>query len=95
MFIFDLFLFLLQMVASGCDEPPSFTDLVRQTHTRKDGTFIHHRAHSIVIEVEEAVSQMTSDDGSPNATPRILLNQEYIKVLLKNSLFYYLQHVYV
>ncbi|CAL9224237.1 unnamed protein product [Arabidopsis halleri] len=77
------------MIESGSDQPPPFTDLVRKTRTRKDGTFIDERAKSLVIDVEEVVKLMTSEDGSPNsvnetdstaATPtHILLNQEYLK----------------
>ncbi|XP_010451618.1 PREDICTED: uncharacterized protein LOC104733767 [Camelina sativa] len=77
------------MIASGLDQPPPFTDLVRKTHTRKDGTFIDERAKSLVLDVEEAVTLITNDDGSPtsvnqtdssDATPtHILLNQEYLK----------------
>ncbi|XP_024009780.1 uncharacterized protein LOC112085048 isoform X2 [Eutrema salsugineum] len=71
------------MIESGSAEPPPYTAFVRKTHTRKDGTFIDARAESIVLEVEEAVTQMTTDDGSPNAstaaTSRIKFNQEYLK----------------
>ncbi|CAH2047788.1 unnamed protein product, partial [Thlaspi arvense] len=80
------------MVASGLDEPPPYTDLVHKTHTRSDGTFVDGRSESLVLEVEEAVSEMTADDGSPHsdsqgtstaatsAIPtRILLNEEFLK----------------
>ncbi|CAH2065378.1 unnamed protein product, partial [Thlaspi arvense] len=80
------------MVESGLDEPPPYTDLVRKTHTRSDGTFVDGRSESLVLEVEEAVAEMTADDGSPHsdsqgtstaatsAIPtRILLNQEFLK----------------
>ncbi|XP_010478935.1 PREDICTED: uncharacterized protein LOC104757848 [Camelina sativa] len=74
------------MIESASDEPPAYTDLVRKTHTRKDGTFIDHRAECLVNEVEEAVSQFTSEDGSPHSQTatsailsRVLLNKEYLK----------------
>ncbi|CAH2065614.1 unnamed protein product [Thlaspi arvense] len=80
------------MVESGLDEPPPYTDLVRKTHTRSDGTFVDGRSESLVLEVEEAMAEMTADDGSPHsdsqstsiaatsAIPtRILLNQEFLK----------------
>ncbi|CAH2060872.1 unnamed protein product [Thlaspi arvense] len=80
------------MVESGLDEPPPYTNLVRKTHTRSNGTFVDGRSESLVLEVEEAVAEMTADDGSPHsdsqgtstaatsAIPtRILLNQEFLK----------------
>ncbi|KAF2541399.1 hypothetical protein F2Q68_00031270 [Brassica cretica] len=36
------------MVASGTNERPSFTDLVRATHTRPDGTFVDYRAEELL-----------------------------------------------
>lgn len=82
------------MVEGGLDEPPSFIDLVRKTHTRKDGSFIDERAEALVLEVEEAVDSMILDEDSPNdvsptastatTTPsrRFLLDQEFLKVPL-------------
>ncbi|XP_033133914.1 uncharacterized protein LOC117127489 [Brassica rapa] len=35
------------MVASGTNERPSFTDLVRATHTRPDRTFVDYRAEEL------------------------------------------------
>lgn len=82
------------MVEGGLDEPPSFIDLVRKTHTRKDGSFIDERAEALVLEVEEAVDSMILDedspnDGSPTASTattipsrRFLLDQEFLKVPL-------------
>ncbi|XP_010485117.1 PREDICTED: uncharacterized protein LOC104763445 [Camelina sativa] len=74
------------MIESGSDEPPAYTDLVRNTHTRKDGTFIDHHVDCLVNEVEDVVSQITTEDGSPHsqtatsAIPsRVLLNKEYLK----------------
>ncbi|KAG7536851.1 hypothetical protein ISN44_As13g007750 [Arabidopsis suecica] len=56
-----------EMIESGSDQPPPFTELGRMTRTHKDGTFIDERAKSLVIDVEEAVKLMTSEDGSPNS----------------------------
>ncbi|CAN7045807.1 unnamed protein product [Brassica rapa subsp. trilocularis] len=80
------------MVEGGLDEPPSFIDLVRKTHTRKDGSFIDERAEALVLAVEEAVDSMILDEDSPNgASPtastattapsrRFLLDQEFLKL---------------
>ncbi|KAL0730082.1 hypothetical protein Bca4012_026175 [Brassica carinata] len=79
------------MVEGGLDEPPSFIDLVRKTHTRKDGSFIDERAEALVLEVEEAVDSMILDEDSPNGVSptastastapsrRFLLDQEFLK----------------
>ncbi|KAJ0253218.1 hypothetical protein HA466_0122810 [Hirschfeldia incana] len=79
------------MVEGGLDEPPSFIDLVRKTHTRKDGSFIDERAEALVLEVEEAVDSMLLDEDSPNSgsptastattapSRRFLLDQEFLK----------------
>ncbi|CAN8288814.1 unnamed protein product, partial [Cochlearia groenlandica] len=75
------------MVEGGTDEPPALTQLVRKTHTRKDGTFIDSRAEAIVLEVEQATSEFIDEEGSPNGLSqtassgpsRHLLNKEYIK----------------
>ncbi|CAH2035505.1 unnamed protein product, partial [Thlaspi arvense] len=81
------------MVESGLYEPPLYINLVRKTHKRSDG---NGRSETLVHEVEKVVAQMTAADGSPisssqttstAATPsRILLNQEFLKVLENNSL---------
>ncbi|KAH0890217.1 hypothetical protein HID58_052646 [Brassica napus] len=34
--------------------PPSYPDLVRKTHTRKDRTFMNEQAEALVLEVEQA-----------------------------------------
>ncbi|KAF2611380.1 hypothetical protein F2Q70_00010888 [Brassica cretica] len=68
-------------------EPPSYTDLVRKTHTKKDGTFGDYRAEELVIQAEMDATQVsnTNSDGSPqspsatSAPSRILLNQAYLK----------------
>ncbi|CAE6127203.1 unnamed protein product [Arabidopsis arenosa] len=83
------------MIELGSDQPPPFTELVRRTCTRKDGIFIDERAKYLVIDVEEVVKLMTSDEGSLNsvnetdsttATPtHILLNQEYLKVRARGA----------
>ena len=41
-----LFFPLLYVVDEGFEEPVSYPDLVRKTHTRKDGTFIDERAEN-------------------------------------------------
>lgn len=81
------------MVESSLDEPPPFTDLVRKTHTRKDGTFIDPRSESLVLEVEEAAKQVMEEDDSLNGLSqtassgvvpsRHILNKEYLKVFTK------------
>ncbi|KAH0903679.1 hypothetical protein HID58_043182 [Brassica napus] len=68
-------------------EPPSYTDLVRRTHTKKDGTFGDYRAEELVTQAEMEATQAsnTNSDGSPqspsatSAPSRILLNQAYLK----------------
>ncbi|KAF3507162.1 hypothetical protein F2Q69_00004899 [Brassica cretica] len=68
-------------------EPPSYTDLVRRTHTKKDGTFGDFRAEELVTQAEMVATQVsnTNSDGSPqspsatSAPSRILLNQAYLK----------------
>ncbi|WZY93085.1 hypothetical protein YC2023_065414 [Brassica napus] len=78
------------MIDQGLDTLPSYTDLARKTHTRKDGTFMDERTEQLVLEVEQAVEEML-EDGSPvgdsqtcstaatENSKRLLLNQEYIK----------------
>ncbi|KAG7572679.1 putative transposase Ptta/En/Spm plant [Arabidopsis suecica] len=73
------------VIKSGKDEPIPFTDLLRATHMRKDGTYVEYRAKSIVEEVEQTVSQLPSD-GSPNATNQTaipshthLINQTFLE----------------
>ncbi|KAF3507612.1 hypothetical protein F2Q69_00007839 [Brassica cretica] len=68
-------------------EPPSYTDLVRRTHTKKDETFGDYRAEELVTQAEMEATQAsnTNSDGSPqspsatSAPSRILLNQAYLK----------------
>ncbi|KAH0892510.1 hypothetical protein HID58_054939 [Brassica napus] len=68
-------------------EPPSYTDLVRRTHTKKDGTFGDYRAEELVTQAEMEATRVsnTNSDGSPqspsatSAPSRILLNQAYLK----------------
>ncbi|CAE5974672.1 unnamed protein product [Arabidopsis arenosa] len=77
---------MASMVESGLDEPPPFTDLVRRTHTRKDGT-MDARSESLVLEVEEAAKQVMEEDDSLNdqtassggLPSRLVLNKEYLK----------------
>ena len=52
------------MIDQGLDALPSYTDLPRKTHTRKDGTFMDERTEQLVLEVEQAVEEML-EDGSP------------------------------
>ncbi|CAE6126360.1 unnamed protein product [Arabidopsis arenosa] len=80
---------MASMVESGLDEPPPFTDLVRRTHTRKDGTFMDARSESLVLEVEEAAKQVMEEDdslddqtASSGGLPfRLVLNKEYLKAV--------------
>ena len=81
------------MVASGTNERPSFTDLVRATHTRPDGTFVDYRAEEMVTQAEMEATQLSNTEGSPGSpsatsTPsRLKLNKAYLKVcLLKISI---------
>ncbi|KAJ0234699.1 hypothetical protein HA466_0271700 [Hirschfeldia incana] len=74
------------VVEEGFEAPISYLDLVRRTHSHKDGTFMDERAESIILEVEEAVDEMlqegsTFGDSETDTTTskRLLLNQEYIK----------------
>ncbi|XP_013624677.1 PREDICTED: uncharacterized protein LOC106330813 [Brassica oleracea var. oleracea] len=68
-------------------ELPSYTDLVRRTHAKKDGTFGDYRAEELVTQAEMEATQVsnTNSDGSPqspsatSAPSRILLNQAYLK----------------
>ncbi|XP_048637518.1 uncharacterized protein LOC106454035 [Brassica napus] len=61
------------MVASGTNERPSFTDLVRATHTRPDGTFVDYRAEELVTQAEMEATQLSNTDGSPGS-PKLLKN---------------------
>ncbi|KAL0743435.1 hypothetical protein Bca4012_084948 [Brassica carinata] len=73
------------MVASGTNERPSFTDLVRATHTRPDGTFVDYRAEEMVTQVEMEATQLSNTEGSPgspseSSTPsHVKLNKAYLK----------------
>ncbi|XP_033134137.1 uncharacterized protein LOC117127660 [Brassica rapa] len=75
----------VQMVASGTNERPSFTDLVRATHTRPDGTFVDYRAEELVTQAEMEATQLSNTDGSPgspsaSSTPsRLKINKAYLK----------------
>ncbi|KAH0897489.1 hypothetical protein HID58_047057 [Brassica napus] len=85
-----LFFPLLYVVDEGFEEPVSYPDLVRKSHTRKDGTFIDERAEALVLEVKQAVEEMLQE-GSPGGdsqtdstaattiSKRLLLNQEYTR----------------
>ena len=55
------------MVASGTNERPSFTDLVRATHTRPDGTFVDYRAEELVTQAEMEATQLSNTEGSPGS----------------------------
>ncbi|KAL0836100.1 hypothetical protein Bca101_087989 [Brassica carinata] len=55
------------MVASGTNERPSFTDLVRVTHTRPDGTFVDYRAEELVTQAEMEATQLSNTEGSPGS----------------------------
>ena len=84
--IYCNYFYFLQMVASGTNERPSFTDLVRATHTRPDGTFVDYRAEELVTQAELEATQLSNTDGSPrspsaSSTPsRLKINKAYLKV---------------
>ncbi|XP_010451835.1 PREDICTED: uncharacterized protein LOC104734025 [Camelina sativa] len=65
---------------SGKDEPVPYTDLLRQTHMRKDRTYVDYRAKSIVEEVELTVSQLEAADGSPLPSHTHLINQTFLEI---------------
>ncbi|XP_048615754.1 uncharacterized protein LOC106350454 [Brassica napus] len=73
------------MVASGTNERPSFTDIVRATHTRPDGTFVDYRAEELVTQAELEATQLSNtyrSPGSPSAssTPsRLKISKAYLK----------------
>ncbi|KAF3602489.1 hypothetical protein F2Q69_00035472 [Brassica cretica] len=73
------------MVASGTNERPSFTDLVRATHTRPDETFVDYRAEELVTQAEMEATQLSNTEGSPgspsaSSTPsRLKLKKAYLK----------------
>lgn len=73
------------MVASGTNERPSYTDLFRATHTRPDGTFLDYRAEELVTQAEMEATQLSNTEGSPwspsaSSTPsRLKLNKAYLK----------------
>nr|VDD31861.1 unnamed protein product [Brassica oleracea] len=85
------------MVASGTNERPSFTDLVRATHTRPDGTFVNYRAEELVTQAELEATQLSNTDespGSPSAssTPsRLKINKAYLKKAFIKIVFCYVQ----
>ena len=55
------------MVASGTNERPSFTDLVRATHTRPDGTLVDYRAEELVTQAEMEATHLSNTEGSPGS----------------------------
>uniref|UniRef100_M4EWG6 Uncharacterized protein n=1 Tax=Brassica campestris TaxID=3711 RepID=M4EWG6_BRACM len=69
--------------ASG--EPPSYTALVRETHSRPDGTFEDYRAEEQVTQAEMEATQLSNTEGSPgspsasSAPSRLMLNKAYLK----------------
>ncbi|KAH0928845.1 hypothetical protein HID58_014572 [Brassica napus] len=69
--------------ASG--EPPSYTALVRETHSRPDGTFVDYRAEELVTQAEMEATQLSNTEGSPgspsasSAPSRLMLNKAYLK----------------
>ncbi|KAG5393585.1 hypothetical protein IGI04_023548 [Brassica rapa subsp. trilocularis] len=66
-------------------ERPSYKDLVRKTHTNKDGTFVDYRAEELVTKAEMEATHLSNTDGSPqspsatSAPSRVLLNQAFLK----------------
>ncbi|CAN8255284.1 unnamed protein product [Cochlearia groenlandica] len=69
------------MQQNGGVEPP-FTELVRKTHTRKDGTFVDRRAEAIVADVETAASQVTGEEEATPSSQRI--NKAYLERVKPN-----------
>ncbi|KAF3602492.1 hypothetical protein F2Q69_00035471 [Brassica cretica] len=82
------------MVASGTNERPSFTDLVRATHTRPDETFVDYRAEELVTQAEMEATQLSNTEGSPgspsaSSTPsRLKYDLELLKNVVYNVLCY-------
>ncbi|KAL0801380.1 hypothetical protein Bca101_056556 [Brassica carinata] len=76
-----LILIIVIMIDEGLEEPLSYPDLVRKTHSNADGSFIDKRAR-LSFETEQAVEEIMTQDGSSDGSiisKRFLLNQEYIK----------------
>ncbi|XP_013705736.1 uncharacterized protein LOC106409704 [Brassica napus] len=77
-----------QMIESGTNERPSYTDLVRKTHTRKDGTFVDYHAEELVTQAEIEAIQLSNTERSPgsriasSAPSRLMLNKAYLKLVL-------------
>ncbi|WZY77673.1 hypothetical protein YC2023_024057 [Brassica napus] len=71
--------------ASATGEPPSYTALVRETHSRPDGTFEDYRAEEQVTQAEMEATQLSNTEGSPgspsasSAPSRLMLNKAYLK----------------
>lgn len=73
------------MIEAGGEEPPPYTELVKKTHTRKDGTYVDLRAEAIVSQVELCATQISASDGSPDganqaAPSRFNLNKAFLEV---------------
>ncbi|KAG2277769.1 hypothetical protein Bca4012_041890 [Brassica carinata] len=52
------------MQASGSGEPPSYTALARETHSRPDGTFVDYHAEELVTQAEMEATQLSNTEGS-------------------------------
>ncbi|WZY94145.1 hypothetical protein YC2023_066474 [Brassica napus] len=63
---------ILWTQASG--EPPSYTALVRETHSQPDGTFVDYRAEELVTQAGSLGSSSAS-----SAPSRLMLNKAYLK----------------
>ena len=75
------------MIANDGVEP-SLPELVRKTHTFKDGTFADGRSKKIVEEVESAATERLMTDsveGSTATTPSV---QQLNKLFIEVSLFF-------
>ncbi|CAN8289082.1 unnamed protein product [Cochlearia groenlandica] len=57
---------------------PAFIELVRKTHTRRDGTSVDRRVEAIVNEVEVVASSQVSEDNETSPSPE-LINKAYLK----------------
>ncbi|KAF2570587.1 hypothetical protein F2Q70_00001085 [Brassica cretica] len=79
------------MQASGSGEPPSYTALVRETHSRTDETFVDYHAEELVTQAEMEATQLSNTGGSlgspsaSSAPSRLMLNKAYLKGAVPSS----------
>ncbi|KAH0875429.1 LOW QUALITY PROTEIN: hypothetical protein HID58_072791, partial [Brassica napus] len=58
---------MIWSTAQASGEPPSYTALVRETHSRPDGTFVDYRAEELVTQAEMEATQLSNTEGSPGS----------------------------